>query len=72
MVVPVARISNGVENDVGLGPRSEPRLVLHLDQLVPGRVKSFRPLFCWLLNCEQGLSMSDCCQQVAIDLVKNL
>ena len=70
--VPVAGISDGIESYVGLGPRSEPRLVLHLDQLVPGRVKSFRPLLCWLLNCEQKLLMSDCCQQVAIDLVKNL
>ena len=36
--VPVAGISDGIESYVGLGPRSELRLVLHFDQLVPGRV----------------------------------
>ena len=51
--VPAARISDGVQGDVGLGPRSEPRLVLHLDQLVPGQVQSFKPSFRQLLNCEQ-------------------
>ena len=34
---PAARIGYGVHDDGGLGPRLEPHLVLHLDQLVPAQ-----------------------------------
>ena len=35
--VPAARIGYGVHDDGGLGPRLEPHLVFHLDQLVPAQ-----------------------------------
>ena len=36
--VPMARIGNGVHGEGGLGPRLEPHLVLHLDQLEPVQI----------------------------------
>ena len=34
----MARIGNGVHGEGGLGPRLEPHLVLHLDQLEPVQI----------------------------------
>ena len=53
----MARIGNGVHGEGGLGPRLEPHLVLHLDQLEP--VQILKPSegadFVGLLTCQRSL-----------------